>query len=130
MNKTPLKLVPDETQDCPLNDLMAVKDALQVLNGTWKLPIIIALLDGKKRFKEISKVVEGISDRMLSKELKDLELNKLVKRSIYDTFPPTVEYTVTEHTKTLRKLITALRDWGKLHRQVIIYNDRSDYESL
>ncbi|WP_257191129.1 helix-turn-helix domain-containing protein [Chryseobacterium sp. WG23] len=79
------------------------------MNRTWKLPIIVAILDGNSRFKEIARVVEGISDRMLSKELKDLEVNKLVKRTIYDTFPPTVKYSVTEHTKTLRPVITALR---------------------
>ena len=118
-----LKLVREEPQeDCPLNDLMAIKDALQVLNGTWKLPIIIALLDGNKRFNEISKVVTGISDRMLSRELKDLELNQLIKRTIFDTFPPTIEYSTTEHTKTLYNVIIALRDWGKIHRNAITEN--------
>ena len=58
-----------------------VQDALDVLNGKWKLPIIVALLHGYKRFSEISRQVPGITDRMLSKELRDLELNHLVKRS-------------------------------------------------
>lgn len=109
-----------DPDDCPLIDLMAVRDALQVLSGTWKLPILISLIDGKKRFRQIAKEVEGISDKMLSKELKDLEMNKLVKRTIYDTFPPTVEYSVTPHTATLKKVIAALRDWGKLHRKEIL----------
>ncbi len=120
MAKIKLKLSPpEESFDCPLNELTAVRDALDVLNGTWKLPIIIALLDGTKRFTEISRVVEGISDRMLSKELKDLEMNKLVKRTVHDSFPPRVEYSVTDHTRTLNKVITALRDWGKLHRSEV-----------
>ncbi len=110
----------NETEDCPLDELMAVRDALQVLNGTWKLQILISLIDGNKRFKQIATEVAGISDKMLSKELKELQMNKLVSRTIYDTFPPTVEYAVTPHAKTLRKVIMALRDWGKLHRKVII----------
>ncbi|MBY0426334.1 MAG: helix-turn-helix transcriptional regulator, partial [Cytophagales bacterium] len=69
--------------------LLPVKDALQVLNGRWKLPIIISLTFGAKRFRQISKDVHGITDRMLSKELKDLETNQLVKRTVQDSFPPT-----------------------------------------
>jgi DNA-binding HxlR family transcriptional regulator len=98
----------------------AIKDALDVLSGSWKLPILASLSDGTKRFKEISREVEGISDKMLSKELKDLEMNHLVKRTVYDTFPPTVEYSVTEHTDTLHDVIIALRDWGTVHRKKII----------
>ena len=120
MARKQAQLAHDETEDCPLNELMEVRDALQVLNGTWKLQILISLIDGNKRFKQIATEVEGISDKMLSKELKELQRNKLVSRTIYDTFPPTVEYAVTPHAKTLRKVITALRDWGKLHRKEII----------
>ncbi len=97
----------------------AIKDALDVLNGSWKLPILASLRDGTKRFKEISREVEGISDKMLSKELKNLEMNHLVKRTVHDTFPPTVEYSVTEHTDTLHDVIMALRDWGTIHRKKI-----------
>ena len=110
---------PDDA-DCPLEELPAIKDALTVLSGTWKLPILVSLIDGDKRFSQIAREVSGISDRMLSKELKDLELNKLVKRTVHDTFPPTVIYQVTPHAATLKKVIAALRDWGKLHRKVVI----------
>lgn len=120
MGKTNTLLAGKDVEDCPLNDLMAVRDALTVINGTWKLPILISLIDGNKRFRQIARDVEGISDRMLSKELKDLEMNKLVKRQVYDTFPPTVEYSITPHTASLKKVIAALRDWGKLHRSVIL----------
>ena len=120
MTKKQIKLTQCQSADCPLDSLKAVKDALQALNGTWKLPIIISLTTGKKRFKQIAREVEGISDKMLSKELKDLEMNKLVTRTIHATFPPTVEYSITSHTKTLRKVIAALRDWGQIHRNEII----------
>ena len=84
------------------------------------MPIIISLLFGNKRFRQISKDVNGITDKMLSKELKDLEVNKLITRKVYDTFPPTVEYSITEHGKTLEKVVSELMVWGKTHRKKII----------
>lgn len=100
--------------------ILPVRDALEVLNGKWKLPIMISLSFGKKRFRQISKEVSGITDRMLSKELKELEMNQLVKRTVYDSFPPTVEYSITEHGKSLQEVIEALRNWGLSHREKIM----------
>ena len=97
-----------------------VRDALEVLNGKWKLAIIGSMSFGTKRFKEISKEVNGITDKVLSKELKDLEANQLVKREVYDTFPPTVEYSSTPHGKSLENVIDELRRWGLSHRKKII----------
>ncbi len=99
--------------------ILPVRDALEVLNGKWKLPIIISLTFGTKRFKQISKEINGITDKMLSKELKDLEVNLLVKRTVFDTFPPTVEYSITEHGHSLEKVISELRNWGIDHRKKI-----------
>jgi DNA-binding HxlR family transcriptional regulator len=106
--------------ECSKTDLMAVRDALEVLNGRWKLQILIALLNGTKRFKQIAREIDGISDRMLSKELKDLEENHLVVRKVYDSFPPIVEYSTTKHTETLHTVIYALREWGYLHRKKVV----------
>ncbi|MVN23152.1 winged helix-turn-helix transcriptional regulator [Mucilaginibacter arboris] len=106
-------------QECTLL-LPAVRDALEVLNGRWKLPIIISLSFGVKRFKQISKELNGITDKMLSKELKDLEVNHLIKRTVHDSFPPTVEYSITEHGQSLEKVIIELRNWGVEHRRKII----------
>ena len=114
------KKIPEKTHSECLGLLRPVRDALEVINGKWKLPIIVALSFGPRRFKQISKEVHGITDKMLSKELKDLEMNKLVKRNIYDTFPPTVEYTITEHGQSLKKVINELKDWGEKHRKKII----------
>lgn len=105
---------------CTPQDLMAVKDAIQAISGTWKLQILIVLFDGPQRFKEIARRIEGISDKMLSKELKELEENLLVTRTVYETFPPKVEYSVTAHTHSLGDLISELKKWGQLHRQVVI----------
>ena len=93
-----------------------VRDVLDIINGKWKLPILIALSLGNKRFKELQRDVEGITPRMLSKELRDLEINELVIRTVYDKVPVTVEYSLSDYGKTLDSVIVALRDWGKKHR--------------
>ncbi|MFP9097990.1 winged helix-turn-helix transcriptional regulator [Flavobacterium sp. RHBU_24] len=106
--------------NCHKAMVMPIKDALEALSGKWKLPILVTLSSGPKRFKEIAKEVGGITDKVLSKELKDMELNKLVKRTVYDTFPPTVEYAWTDHSRTLGDVMHALEAWGKLHRKTVI----------
>ncbi|RCH56323.1 transcriptional regulator [Mucilaginibacter hurinus] len=100
--------------------MLPVTDALEVLRGKWKLAIIVSLLHGTKRFGQIAADIPKVTDRMLSKELKDLEMNHLVKRTIHNTFPVTVEYSLTEHGQTLRGIITELRIWGQAHRDHII----------
>ena len=106
-------------EDCPEN-VVAIKDALEALEGRWKLLIILSLSTGKKRFKQISKEIHEITDKMLSKELKALEANKLIKRSVYDTFPPTVEYSITAHGMSLQKLLDELHQCGLAHRKEVI----------
>lgn len=109
------------TGGCPKTAL-SIRDALEALEGRWKLLILFALSTGPRRFKEISREVTGITDKTLSKELKNLEANKLLKRDVYDTFPPTVEYTITEHGKSLEKVMEELHFWGLAHRKEIIEN--------
>jgi DNA-binding HxlR family transcriptional regulator len=104
---------------CPTNAL-AIKDALEALEGKWKLLILFSLSSGTKRFKQISKEVPGITDKILSKELKILEQNKLIKRAVYDSFPPTVEYSITPHGKSLERLLEELHYWGLAHRKKIM----------
>jgi len=100
--------------------LLPVRDALDILRGKWKIPIIIALAFGNKRFKEMEREINGITARMLSKELKELELNELVTRTVYDTSPVTVEYALTAYGKSLQNVIDELHNWGIKHRKRII----------
>lgn len=97
--------------------VLPVRDALEVLNGKWKLPIIISLSFGNKRFKEMARELEGITDKTLSKALKELESHQLIKRTVYDSFPPMVEYSLEQHGKTLHKVIDELYEWGLMHRK-------------
>jgi DNA-binding HxlR family transcriptional regulator len=110
------KTTEEEHSQCT-SILRPVRDSLDVLNGKWKLPIIVSLTFGEKRFTDITKDVHGITDRMLSKELRDLEMNGLVLRKIQDTYPVKVTYALTPHSKTLKTVIDALRNWGILHRK-------------
>ena len=110
------KTTEDKHSECT-NILRPVRDSLDILNGKWKLPIIIALTFGEKRFTEIAQEVHGITDRMLSKELRDLELNGLIKRNVQDTYPVKVTYALTAHSKTLRPVINSLKNWGIMHKK-------------
>lgn len=96
--------------------ILPVRDALEVLSGKWKLPIIISLMFGNKRFSQIAKEIPNITDKMLSKELRDLEANCLVKRRVYDSIPVVVEYTLTDYGHSLKPVIEVLREWGLAHR--------------
>jgi len=105
--------------DCA-RSLLPVRDALDALNGKWKLQIIISLMFGNKRFTQIAKEIPNITDKMLSKELRDLEAHQLVKRTVFDSIPVVVEYTLTEHGHSLRDLIDVLRVWGTKHRNQVM----------
>jgi|SRR5690554_4672561 len=103
------------------HEMRAVQDSMYVLSGKWKIPILTSICYyNKRRFSDILNDVEGISNRMLSKELKELEINKLITRTVLDTKPITVEYTLTPHGKTLRTIIDHLTHWGIEHRKIII----------
>ncbi|HSZ25737.1 MAG TPA: helix-turn-helix domain-containing protein [Cytophagaceae bacterium] len=108
-----------EEKDCPKR-ILPIRDTLDVLSGKWKLPIIGSLFFGKKRFKELERDIPKITPRMLSKELRELEINQLVSRRVYDTIPATVEYEITEYGKTLSNVLDAMMDWGTIHRKRII----------
>ncbi len=105
------------------NAMLAVKDALYVLQGKWKMPIILSLTFGNRCFRDLERQVEGITPKMLSKELKHLEENRLISRKVLKTKPIQVEYALTEHGKTLKPVILALQEWGALHRKKIFESD-------
>lgn len=99
--------------------LTAVGDALYVIGGKWKLRIIIALQGGNIRFNELQRKISGISARVLSHELKEMELNGFVKRNIYPQTPVIVTYELTEYSNSLKNVLQALNEWGSMHRDKI-----------
>ncbi|MBL7681788.1 MAG: helix-turn-helix transcriptional regulator [Flavipsychrobacter sp.] len=102
--------------------LAAVGDALYAIGGKWKLPIIVALSHSDKRFNELQRYVEGISAKVLSNELKDLEMNGFINRNIDTGFPVAVRYELTSYSHTLQNVLHALSDWGEMHREKIMKN--------
>lgn len=100
--------------------LLAVSDAMDILSGKWKIQILGVLRFGKRRFKELQREVDGITAKMLSKELRDLEINELVSRTVYDTKPVTVEYEMTKYGETLEKVLLEMSVWGANHRKRMI----------
>lgn len=110
---------------CSSEFILAINDTLNVLNGKWKLPIIGGLLFGKKRFKELERCIPNITARMLSKELKELELNGMVKRTVYNTIPVTVEYELTKSGKSLTMVLDTMAVWGLRHRKMSMAGERA-----
>lgn len=105
--------------------MLAMRDAMDVLGGKWRLPIVgILSFKGKMRFTDILRSVNGIGAKMLSKELQDLETNQLLTRTVKQTKPITVEYEITEYGKTLTTLIGAIVNWGMIHREKIMRGDQ------
>lgn len=105
--------------------MQAISDAMSVLSGKWKFHILGTLIEGNKLgFMDLLREIDGIGSKMLSKELQDLEMNRLVNRTVKNTKPITVEYTITEYGKTLAPLIDNLANWGINYRQLVCKGDK------
>ncbi|UFH52658.1 helix-turn-helix domain-containing protein [Spirosoma sp. KNUC1025] len=104
-------------------EVKALQDTIYVVGGKWKLPIINSICNGNRRFREIERSIPGITTRMLSRELKELEINKLIVRTVYPDSPVLVEYTSTAYCKSLSGVIQEMINWGKAHKQKITEAD-------
>ena len=100
--------------------LRVSRDALEVIQGKWRLPIVLALTFGSKRFGEIQRDIVDISPKMLSQELKALEENKIITRTLYDSMPVTVEYSLTPLGQSMKKMLEELLNWGIHFRKEIV----------
>ena len=109
----------DECCNVDKSDFQALQDTLYVIGGKWRMQILYSVCSGNKRFREIERSIPGITTRMLSKELKIMETNKLINRTVYPTTPVTVEYTITDYSESLYEVIESMINWGKEHRERI-----------
>lgn len=117
MKKTDVSDEFEMIKKCPTSYVLAVKDVMNAISGKWKLAIIGSVFFEKKRFTEIQRNIKNITPRMLSKELKELEINGIIKRKVYDTIPVTIEYELTDSGKTMSKVIDTMVEWGVQHRK-------------
>ena len=99
-------------------DLCRVDDALEIIVGKWKPIILLQLLsNGKMRFSELKHSIPGITQKMLTKQLRELEREEIVNRVVYPQVPPKVEYSMTEYGKELEPIMVAMHEWGTRHAQ-------------
>lgn len=96
-------------EDCPVGVV------LRILGGKWKLSILCALLGGTKRFSELRRLNSGITQRMLTNQLRELEVDLVVSRKVYTEVPPKVEYSLTEIGKKLQPILQQLEEWGQIY---------------
>ncbi|TLG77123.1 winged helix-turn-helix transcriptional regulator [Culicoidibacter larvae] len=100
-----------QTEICP------VQTTVQLISGKWKPVIIYHLLYGKLRFGELQKKISGITQRSLTLQLRELEDDGMISRTIYPEIPPKVEYELTETGMSMKDIIHAMCDWGQTYQQ-------------
>jgi DNA-binding HxlR family transcriptional regulator len=106
-----MKTATARTYHCP------VEAALDVIGGKWKPLILWWLHQRTWRFAELRRQIPGITDKMLTQQLRELESDGIVHRHIYPTVPPKVEYSLTEYGRSLKQALRAICDWGKAHME-------------
>jgi DNA-binding HxlR family transcriptional regulator len=88
---------------------------LAMIGGRWKIPIIFHLLVGRQRFSQLARSLTGVTQKMLTQQLREMERNGLVTRNVYPQVPPKVEYSLTELGASLKPIVEAMCRWGELH---------------
>jgi DNA-binding HxlR family transcriptional regulator len=96
-----------------------IRDVLDRVGDKWSVLVIVELAGGPRRFREIERAVQGISQRMLTLTVRRLERDGLVRRTVYPTVPAQVDYRLTEVGASLTHLVKALADWSQAHREII-----------
>lgn len=112
----------DDHPDC------GIRDVLDRVGDKWSVLIVVELASGPRRFRELQRAIDGISQRMLTLTVRRLERDGLVLRTVYPTVPAQVDYRLTDTGASLTHLVQALADWSLAHRDVIAAA-RADYDA-
>jgi DNA-binding HxlR family transcriptional regulator len=88
---------------------------LAMIGGRWKIPLIFHLLPGAKRFSELARMLPGVTQKMLTQQLREMERNGLVERKVFAQVPPKVEYSLTTMGRSLKSVVDVMCRWGELH---------------
>ena len=94
-----------------------VSVTLDVLRGRWKAVILFSLLSGARRFSEMQRFIPGVTQKILTEQLRELEADGIVAREVFPSVPPKVEYSLTDRGRSLEGVLLTMRDWGGEHRQ-------------
>ena len=100
--------------------LLPIRDALQILSGKWKLPIMFALMFEDLRFCEMEKQIKGIRPKMLARELRELEMNHLIHKIPIGKQREVFQYSITPYGRTLKRIIVEIENWGIRHREKVM----------
>ena len=95
-----------------MHDYCATEVALEIIGGKWKLVILRNLFDGTKRFGELKRTMPNVTQRMLTRQLRELEEDGLVRRKVYTQVPPKVEYSLTDTGESLESIVRQIDEWG------------------
>lgn len=99
-------------------DFCEVNESLDILVGKWKPIILLNLLaESPMRFSELKKAIPKITQKMLTKQLRELESQEIIIRKVYAQVPPRVEYSITIYGKTLQPILDAMHEWGLKHKE-------------
>ena len=90
---------------------------LALIGGRWKIPIIFHLLEGQKRFTELARALDGVTQKMLTQQLREMERNGLVERKVFAQVPPRVEYSLSKLGESLKPVVDAMCRWGEEHSE-------------
>ncbi|KOY15127.1 winged helix-turn-helix transcriptional regulator [Paenibacillus xylanivorans] len=101
-----------------------VQAMLELVGGKWRILILYQLISGKKRTNELRRAIPGITQKVLTQQLRDLEKNEIIHRIIHPQIPPKVEYELTEYGLTLQDIIDTICLWGENHLDRV-YGDKS-----
>ncbi|WP_226003494.1 winged helix-turn-helix transcriptional regulator [Paenibacillus sp. BJ-4] len=96
-----------------------VEATLEVIGGKWKVVILCHLDKGEKRTSELKRLMPGITQKMLTQQLRELEEDGVVKRSIYEQLPPKVVYSLTEYGWSLKPILDTMCAWGEQHMEMV-----------
>lgn len=102
-----------------INDSCGMAYSLSVLGGRWKPAILCRLMHQTMRYSDLKNSIEQISERMLVSQLRELEADQVVKRTVYPVVPPRVEYELTELGLSMQPMLKAMSDWGNMHRSKV-----------
>jgi len=97
------------------HSICCVDSTLKVIGGKWKLIILWHLAQQTLRFSELEKNIPGVTQKMLAQQLRDMEKDRLITRKVYPVVPPKVEYSITDHGRSLNKVLRELNSWGEKH---------------